>query len=560
VLPDMADPRIVANNSIINESRLKRHTRGSKRVTTKNDPTTSQRLSPNMMVTFRTQEPHVASSSKIPSGGEKSYDESQSPIFKAAIYDVADLQDLPYTYTRRPRVCSWSSLRSSVQNDDGNVSSTTVIPRREVQLPSPMALLYDHPAAWRDSPVSGIDPTDLLAMDEARKNSDATIFPHFPSTIKKLGSKANSMQGRRSPRNLTDYYHTARAIYEVGPEGEGQKLWSSYKKTRKGKQDRIEVKQEPLKHVPVPRRPSAPGLSAHLPMRPPPPQAGIAPMETISSFKHVPVRVRNEFDHPPLACKVPVQIGPDIQQFVDVSKPLPPVPCLQPVPKAKQVHTELSKPLPSLPFRSIPRPTKCVNADLYKSFPPAPLLSGIKHGLQVENKSSKRRNLVSITTSGRRRPAQQQKDSLYAKSNLSKPSSNKPSPWWKFLTDVISERQIHDAPPVTNKHTGTTNPPISRPRPITALENGRTANVAIECGGVGGPGAAVAHPHVQMSEKQKGKQKACHEPAGNQIASYDVQEFGCEFCVPGRGRVRAGVVEADRAGAAVPGEEWWDGG
>jgi hypothetical protein len=487
------------------------------------DHSTMQRLRPDLTVSLGIQQSphtsHVAILSEVPSEGEKSYGQSQPPIMKAAIYNAADLQDLPDTHTRRPSVRSWSNLKSSVHDEVDKVAPKTIIPPGKAQVPSPMSLLCNLPISRNDSPVSDLDPTDSLSI-EARKDSDATVFPEFLSTIKKPDSAAKNLQGTRAPRSLAAFYHTARAIYKVGPQGEGQKLWSSYKQYRKGEQYRTEVKQEPQKQIPAPRRPSAPELSVHPLMRPPPPRAGRAPRKTVPSAEDV--RASKESDYSRSSCEVPVQIGPDIQQFVDASKPLPSVPYLQLAPKAKQDQVKLSKPLPSLPLRPTPRPKQHIDIDACKPLPSVPFLSGLKRELQVENKSSIPMNFVSTTASDVRYPKQQHIGSRRVENHISETATSKASLWWRFLTDITPKRQTHDAPHFTNKHTATTNPTISRPRPMTALQNGRTANVAIECGGVGGPGAAVSYPPLEMSENQKSKPKGSYEPAGRHKSNYDL--------------------------------------
>jgi hypothetical protein len=468
---------------------MRRNTRGSKWVSADKEHRTIPRSSPGKTVTFEKQQswyPHDAAPAyEHHTESGMPHRLSPPPILRAAIYDPADLRDLLDTHANLPSVRSWSSLRSNAHDDDGDVSPRTAKPSNRPHIESPISPLQGDPMAWRDSAISGVDVKDFASDRKGRQDSNATVFPSFPHSIKKSEPKSKDPEVEQTPHNLTDFYHTAKAIYAVGPKGEGQKLWASYKQSLQAKQDQTKIKREPMKAAPTTRRPSdAPGLSAHPPTRPPSSQDRIEPRKPVPLLESLYPRKESSLSN--TSWEVPIRIGPDVGQRIDRSKPLPSVPWLQAAPNSRQQEyiNLVSKPLPSVPrSQTLPRE----HAGPSKPLPPLPKLQSAPKG----RKGQPAKPTVP--------PAQTGLPSS-APSRTQSPThhlATKPTNWWKSLAEKTSENYIP-----TSLHF---KPAISRPRPITAFQNGLTATLASERGGVGGPGAAFPRP---LSDKAKGKQKA----------------------------------------------------
>lgn len=511
----MADSRAVLNPFTRKASRMRRNTRGSKWVPANNEHTTVYRSSPGKTVTCETHQ------SRHPSHAAHTYDrysESQMshglspPILKAAIYDHADLRDFPDAHARLPSVRSWFILRPKTHDDDEEVSPRKTKPSVRTQPESPISPLQGDPMAGRDSAVSGVEVTDFASDEKERQDSNATIFPSFPYTMKRSAAKGKDTEVVQT-RNLTDFYHTAKAIYAVGPKGEGQKLWASYKRFKQAKQGQSNVNQEAVKEMLTTRRPSdAPGLSAHPPKRPPPSQIRLEPRKPMPLVEILYPRKESNMSN--TSWEVPIRIAPEVRQHFDRSKPLPSVPRLQAAPNSRQQeYIDLwSKPLPSMP-RS--QAAISAYAGPSKPLPPVPKLQSAPKGRKdqsakpADNPTGK--GYVNTAKSAIQYSTQHLEA---AQPTTTKPplTNTKATHWWKSLTEKSSETYIPTSQSKAN--TDIPKPQISRPRPITALQDGRTANLATECGGVGGPGAVLPRP---LSDKQKGKQKAvkpAHSPLG----------------------------------------------
>jgi hypothetical protein len=272
----MAAPRTIVNLLTRNQNRMRRNSRDHRWVTADLDQYHGNDSGPGETARPRKQQPDsnsIAPLSMSFSETERTRERPELPVLQATVYNLSELRSLPNPYTRRPSVRSWSSSRPSVHFEDEDVSPKTAIPPGKPSLQSPVSPIHTHRPTRRDSPVSIIEQ-DFALKDKANRDSGATLFPYFPAEIKKPDAKAQKAKATQAPRGLADICRTAKAIYVVGPKGEGQKLWSSYKKSRNRKQDVNEVKQIPLKPQPTPRgRPYFP----YPPARPPPSQATIAP-------------------------------------------------------------------------------------------------------------------------------------------------------------------------------------------------------------------------------------------------------------------------------------------
>lgn len=455
-------------------------------------------------------------SRRVSTKTEHSSDQNKGlPVMQAVIYNAKDLGDLsievPHVEVPSPR--SWSSLRGNLLDDDDDndddVSPRTTTRRgrndvrynddvspRTITRPdrkgvrSEVSPMNNNPTTWCNSPMSPIEPIDFAATAEERKASDGTIFPSFSPEIKK--STYTSKDAHGEPE-LARFYKTTRAIYDVGPKGEGQKLWSTYKRVQKGQKQHTEVEQKVPDPLTAPRRPSAPGLSAQPPTRPAPPDTDIPIRQAVPPGETLYLRNNSEVSR--TSCEVPIRIGPEIKQIVDRSRPLPPVPQLQASPKARQQghgKVNTSKPLPSNPrSNTVCKAGPSTKSEANHPLPPIPLAPSKRQNRPLRPK----RSLDSPPLKGYSTSSSASNYHSIQQRNDKQPTTTKPrnlaTHWWKALADLTSEE-----PPIKSK--------IGRPRPITALESGRTPNLAPECGGVGGEGAV----QPKMSERTKGKQKA----------------------------------------------------
>lgn len=115
---------------------------------------------------------------------------------------------------------TWGSLRFDV--------SPTSRPSMRGPL-SPVSLLSDSPAY--------VTPKSFTRTQEARKESNATVWPHTSPTIK------TPIQRKQEKKHTRGAFRNVRELYHTGPKGEGQKLWSSYSKVREVKRDQSEIKE-----------------------------------------------------------------------------------------------------------------------------------------------------------------------------------------------------------------------------------------------------------------------------------------------------------------------------
>lgn len=480
-------------------TRMRRNTRDSRWVTPDVENGRSGRQHPGKTVAFVTQQSTPAEPNAGSPGGRSdsttSREQAISPVLHAAIHNTDDLKILPAIHTRLPSVRSWSSLRSSLVDDEAIPPRTITFQKIQYD-PEVSPLEHEVPTHW-DTPDSRSDAGEAA---EDRKESNATIFPGPGATFKRPEAKSTD------PPNLASFFRVAKEVYNIGPRGEGQKLWSGYTGFRKGRQVQIEMKQDLPEQMPTTRRPSE-GLSYH------PPSASLPPERQVGTEERAPLSetlyTRKDSDPSRTSYEVLIRMYHGGQQYVDRSKPLPPAPLLQPAPKGRQQgydDIEL-KPLPLTPrTRSIAPPSS--QADR-APVPRVPLVvrgstSKSQQSSAPDKPSDLSKPVSKVSTqsqhaTGEHKPAQSSKD---------KSSNTKASHWWTHLVELTSE-DYH--PPPLSSSKPPLKPLISRPRPITALQEGRTVNLSPSCGGVGGPGAvtpANLHPSSSSKGKDKGKQKA----------------------------------------------------
>jgi hypothetical protein len=286
----------------------------------------------------------------------------------------------------------------------------------------------------RDSPVSALTLVDFSRLEQPWKELDTAVVPHCPAQIGKPESKTERTWRRQDPDersdtnqattpkqvhvqqqavyNSTPWYRTAKNIYNLGPKGEGQKVWEVYQQAiifrqadNKPLEDRYSepmVEERTEKQLPTPLPTSPDGvLFPPLRLRPSPTQSvekGKKPdkpyLRRDSCFSSSSYEVATAVDRTGIST-------------IDANKPLPPVPLLDAAPKVQQT----------------------------KSTPPGNF----------------------------RQHAEREENHL----------------WWKHSPSRVPQS-------LKSK--------ISHPGPLTVSNKGTTVNVAAECGGVGGPAAAISLP------------------------------------------------------------------
>jgi hypothetical protein len=174
-------------------------------------------------------------------------------------------KNVQYVTQRSPR----ASREASVFDELYNVSPTShthVSSRDRTQSP-PLSLTESFKyAARHDSLVSPISPLDLASLEQTRKHSGATVFPFYPTSIKKPEPKPKELWWKAAIRDdspPTPWYRVPREIYQVGPGSEGQKVWKAVKEMRKKRRKNAETKQD------IPVQPKQKKHQKPLP-RPPP--------------------------------------------------------------------------------------------------------------------------------------------------------------------------------------------------------------------------------------------------------------------------------------------------
>jgi hypothetical protein len=478
----MTNARAVVNPFTKHDGRMTRDFHGLWRSTNDESTSPEPKSGPSKAVQFVTPQSRYLSQAV---GSETLRSQSQLPQTSAAIYDFEDLCDLPDAYTRPPVVQSWSSFGSSRYDDEG-ISPKTLTHTSKPIPHAAVSPLRSNFAVGCDSPISAIEPIGFPHAEEVRKQSNATVFPHFPYTIGKpepkrkkgeftsakepVKSSAPPTQGMQEPWKLADIYRDAKGIYKNGPKGEGQKLWAGYKQFRKQKHTHGEVKQGKGKQkhsdTQLPPCLSATGLSAHPPLHSQP-----APKPRVFDVAPEQPYVRKASDNTESglslsSCEVPVRIDASMQRITNGNKPLPQLP--------RQV-VDTNKPLPAVPMlRPVPASRKYNEQNR-----PGP--AQIKTNTEEQQQHGKAES----------------------------------PPWWKVLAVKMPEIEV---PTFNYEHSDADKlkahqklkTKISRPAALLSPNNNSTTNVSNRHGGVGGLGTHVSYPPVSLDRftaRQKGKQK-----------------------------------------------------
>lgn len=220
---------------------------------------------------------------------------------------------------------------------------------------SPLSNPYN---ARHGSFASSLYTADHAHPEEATKGSDAIVSPHFPTDFEKPGQKSKSIWHKSKNAQIdgevnkplpakpvsashkdgslkSDWWRTAKDIYETGPQGEGQKVWRAYQRARKGKLGHAEMSQNVpdfnRSQTSASRQQRAePVHTVHAALRPPPSQSSL-------NKRYVKDAVAREESQPShTSYEAPLSIDSSSHQNCDISKPLPPVPQLDPAPKTRR--------------------------------------------------------------------------------------------------------------------------------------------------------------------------------------------------------------------------------
>ncbi|KAF1845655.1 uncharacterized protein K460DRAFT_286434 [Cucurbitaria berberidis CBS 394.84] len=335
-----------------------------------------------------------------------------------------------------------------------------------------------------------------LRTKSSSPGSGATVFPYYPSTITKpeprpkqswwkqgfnisdtppkVAPGKNTTGGSQTVPSITDLYRTAKEIYQVGPEGEGLKVWRDYKQSRKGKQNQTEAKQDKSTAQVYQKSRTTPPVPA-APLRPLPGQVytGFEADKVIRRGPYAQKDSRlSEGEFSRSSCEVPIAIDKSVQRVVDTNKPLPPVPLLQAAPKTR-------------------------------------------HPMDLETAFR-----VGIAAASIQHPTQQRVGNQGAESDQHVPKDAHSGPWWKSLADKHSAK-AHDGLKAKISHRG----------PLTAFNDGRTVHVAAGCNRVGGPAAAIPRPvnhnGVPTTQSAQAKKNQSMGTKGKKRKSSDAS-FACQ--------------------------------
>ncbi|USP79748.1 hypothetical protein yc1106_07022 [Curvularia clavata] len=248
----------------------------------------------------------------------------------------------------------------------------------------------------------------------------------------------------------TPWYRAAKAIYDSGPEGEGQemwKVWKMYQRARKEQRnsDKVSEKRGSVRRNVVLEDEKAPPRTPHMrplvPRHPPPPPPPPPQVDTVQgpldgTEKRSMYRPRDDSCISPSSIEIPVTIDDCIQRTIDTNKPLPAVPCPEPPPETHETVRPMA--------------------------PASPPLTVKLH-------------------------------------------DNTKSPAKKLRSEVkldYSRWRKHQSPKAQAKLKAK----ISHPIPLAASYEGSVTNVAAECGGIGGPAAAgplpIARPGAALPQHQ----------------------------------------------------------
>ncbi|KAH7391933.1 hypothetical protein BKA66DRAFT_31914 [Pyrenochaeta sp. MPI-SDFR-AT-0127] len=210
------------------------------------------------------------------------------------------------------------------------------------------------------SAVPAPRPTVFPLAADVREKSDVTMLPSYynptinlPKTKPKqmcwrqrlnldttsysATSARDSVDKVQAIRSLTESFRVAKEIYKIGPEGEGQEVWKSYRQFRKHKhaksrQDTTTLMGDKPQVAPLQQLPPV-RLAAYPPSQPLPAQ--LKRGDISKSLRLRQDDALREGDRSQYSRYMSVATDLSIQH-IDVNKPLPPIPQLEPAPKMRR--------------------------------------------------------------------------------------------------------------------------------------------------------------------------------------------------------------------------------
>lgn len=380
-------------------------------------------------------------------------------------------------------------------------------------------LLHDGRMSSFELNAARIKPT-TPQKNNGRKAFTVTIFPTSAASLKKPAPEskpsrwrktpkikpidANSGQGKsmqdegnnaKSQSYFTELLHTAKDIYQSGPKGEGQAVWTSYKHYLKEKRTGPILEMRQAKRTDeAPRKPSIERKATH-------PSTGLPSTMIHVSTKDVEqLKLRNDSvvsygDISHSSREVPIKIQ---RTLVDMDKSLPPPPRLSAAPKSRQLGAQgkvldLNKPLPRTPLPcspSIPTPHQ------------EPVVESPVDPLRMAGHA----DTVGRSTMDSQSKAPLQGSSTYHQRSKHLDKEAQPTTWLKGLAAKALDTQhpFTASNKTATKRRDALKAQISRPIPIspTVTDMGDTSTALSLF-----PQDLPQHPGIP-SEKARGKQKA----------------------------------------------------
>ncbi|OAL53282.1 hypothetical protein IQ07DRAFT_356235 [Pyrenochaeta sp. DS3sAY3a] len=354
------------------------------------------------------------------------------------------------------------------------------------------------------------------SQQESRSDSNATLWPHYSPTSPPMckpksswwrqGHSANVSRGPQvasgeappKPKGR-GWYRSAKGIYIEGPDGEGQQVWDAYRHFRREKQERVEEvrrramdmssRAEGVSDAPQTTQAAIPSIA----------YSQVARSSDAGKHEHAESKHQSTQTGPRPSLgevsrtsrEVPVVIDSrNVRGHVDVNKPLPSRP---------RQHVDLNKPLPA----HVRQPK-----DLNKPLPALP--SMYPAPLRQPQASADKDHMVGIAAAGIQFPTKWEGD---ANSRLGKPmqTGDSSSTWWHSIAEKRALK-THEALKAK----------ISCPQPLVSSAEAHTANIAADCGGVGGPAAATSQrygAHLTPEACRKENQVRKTSPLGVEMSN-----------------------------------------
>ncbi|KAF2854512.1 hypothetical protein T440DRAFT_541832 [Plenodomus tracheiphilus IPT5] len=288
---------------------------------------------------------------------------------------------LPQAHTSHlhPRLADVDDDEPKFSPDEyvSSMTSKPILPQLHVPLPAS----YN---ARDDSVTTDLHCEDYLHPSQIRTVFDPTVDHSFP-TIKKPKLKPEIPRTKgRSPEpkvsvnpplpirhveaqikgssQKNDWWHTAKDIYKTGPQGEGQKVWKAYQHARKERSSQAETRQNIPTHTQSQSQTSTVHQKAADSTHPVHTAIHSPPSQITRRGKYIqstiPPALRKQSELSRTSYEVPLSLDSSTHRTLNINKPLPRVPQLDPAPK----HSRQKG--PTVPSRN--------SSTLHEARPPKP--------------------------------------------------------------------------------------------------------------------------------------------------------------------------------------------